>query len=143
MEYLHETRPRPGPGLLPDTPEERARVRMVTEIITSGIQPHQVTLGKLRGRKRKYFLLLFAVAANLVGAFSIIVKTDGSFAALNNCQNAAQTGDFADQSAREEWARRWITKGFTALEALLARVAGSCCVGDSLTIADCCLVPQV
>ena len=40
MEYLHDTHP--GAGLLPVSPGDRARVRMVTEIICSGTQPIQV-----------------------------------------------------------------------------------------------------
>lgn len=43
----------------------------------------------------------------------------------------------------EAWAKYWITKGFTALEKLLTHCAGRYCVGDEITLADCCLVPQV
>merc|ERR1711862_846503 len=45
--------------------------------------------------------------------------------------------------AEKEWARHFITVGFTALEQLLKTTAGTCCVGNSVTMADCCLVPQV
>lgn len=48
-----------------------------------------------------------------------------------------------DQASKPRWAALWITRGFTALEAMLAKCAGRCCVGDSVTFADCCLVPQV
>jgi maleylacetoacetate isomerase len=41
-----------------------------------------------------------------------------------------------------EWAAHWVDAGFKALEALLSRSAGVYCVGDSVTLADCCLVPQ-
>jgi len=41
------------------------------------------------------------------------------------------------------WGKHWITDGFVALEAVLADTAGTCCVGDEVTMADCCLVPQV
>lgn len=41
------------------------------------------------------------------------------------------------------WAQHWIFKGFTALEKLLTDCAGKYCVGDEITLADCCLVPQV
>ncbi|XP_023320323.1 maleylacetoacetate isomerase isoform X1 [Eurytemora carolleeae] len=44
---------------------------------------------------------------------------------------------------RAAWAKHWISKGFNALEKLLSETAGQMCVGDSVTIADCCLVPQV
>lgn len=48
-----------------------------------------------------------------------------------------------DESKRNEWAVHFITKGFKALEALLATTAGKYCVGDEVTVADACLVPQV
>lgn len=41
------------------------------------------------------------------------------------------------------WSIHWILKGFTAIEKLLAESAGIYCVGDDITLADCCLVPQV
>ena len=47
--------------------------------------------------------------------------------------------------AKVEWIAHWIKLGFEALEAEL-RASGSrghYCVGDSPTIADCCLIPQV
>ncbi|KAM3919951.1 maleylacetoacetate isomerase isoform 1-T1 [Leptodactylus fuscus] len=42
-----------------------------------------------------------------------------------------------------EWAQHFITKGFQALELLLKDGAGRYCVGDEVTMADLCLVPQV
>jgi maleylacetoacetate isomerase len=56
----------------------------------------------------------------------------------------ALEADFgAVQAQKEAWTRRWITLGFDGLEALLAEgVAGRFSVGDSPTLADCCLVPQ-
>jgi maleylacetoacetate isomerase len=41
------------------------------------------------------------------------------------------------------WYRHWIAEGFASLEARLKRGAGTCCHGDSVTLADVCLVPQV
>jgi maleylacetoacetate isomerase len=41
------------------------------------------------------------------------------------------------------WYHHWIGQGFTALEAQLAKTAGTHSFGDSLTLADACLVPQV
>ena len=42
------------------------------------------------------------------------------------------------------WYRHWIADGFAKLEADLARgCTGRFCHGDSPTMADCCLVPQV
>eukprot|EP00741_Cyanophora_paradoxa_P004611 tig00000821_g4475.t1 len=47
------------------------------------------------------------------------------------------------EAAKKEWARSFIAAGFDALEVLLRRTAGVCCVGDALTLADAFLVPQV
>lgn len=48
-----------------------------------------------------------------------------------------------DQAARDEWTRHWIAEGFAALEALAAPTAGRFLFGDSPTVADVCLVPQM
>ncbi len=50
-----------------------------------------------------------------------------------------------DEEARNRWYCHWIAEGFAGLEALLAGVpaAGAFCHGDSPTLADVCLVPQV
>jgi maleylacetoacetate isomerase len=47
----------------------------------------------------------------------------------------------ADKSA---WYKHWVDEGLAAVESLLSRQeAGAFCVGDTPTLADCCLVPQV
>jgi maleylacetoacetate isomerase len=48
-----------------------------------------------------------------------------------------------DQAARDDWYRHWIREGFGALEALAAPRAGRHLFGDSVTVADICLVPQM
>src|SRR5690606_18860967 len=45
--------------------------------------------------------------------------------------------------ALDRWAARWITPVFESLEAMIARHGGGWAFGDSPTLADCCLVPQV
>ncbi|KAF6772247.1 hypothetical protein AHF37_08900 [Paragonimus kellicotti] len=45
--------------------------------------------------------------------------------------------------SRDQWAAHWIQRGFKALEAELQKVSGNYCVGDELSMADICLVPQV
>ena len=47
MEYLHDLHPEAG--LLPSCPERRAVVRMISEVIASGIQPIQVRGGREEG----------------------------------------------------------------------------------------------
>ena len=45
---------------------------------------------------------------------------------------------------RAEWSRRWIENGLRAVEKLLQKNSGGqYSVGNSVTVADCCLVPQV
>jgi maleylpyruvate isomerase len=50
-----------------------------------------------------------------------------------------------DQAARDAWCRHWMEEGFRALEARLAGESetGRFCHGDTPTLADVCLVPQV
>lgn len=42
-----------------------------------------------------------------------------------------------------QWYQHWVYQGFDALEQILAATAGDYCVGDEVTLADLCLVPQV
>lgn len=49
-----------------------------------------------------------------------------------------------EKSVRDDWYRHWIQVGFKAVEARLQEPeTGLYCHGDSPTMADCCLVPQV
>jgi maleylpyruvate isomerase len=50
-----------------------------------------------------------------------------------------------DKATRDAWYRHWIELGFEALERWLVRdpATGRFCHGDSVTMADLCLVPQV
>ena len=50
----------------------------------------------------------------------------------------------ADEPARAAWVCHWMALGFEALEQHLQQGAtGMFCHGDTPTLADCCLVPQV
>jgi maleylacetoacetate isomerase len=51
----------------------------------------------------------------------------------------------APQSERDDWVRHWIVEGLTAFEAMLVEDLGrgEFCEGDTPSIADCCLIPQV
>lgn len=49
-------------------------------------------------------------------------------------------GDFAKA---KKFASEWNLRGLRALEAMLQTTAGTYCVGDTLSFADCCLLPQV
>lgn len=50
-----------------------------------------------------------------------------------------------DDDQKLAWSRHWIEIGFEAIEAVLVGDghAGKYCEGDTPTLADCCLVPQV
>lgn len=49
------------------------------------------------------------------------------------------------EEARAEWQRHWISLGFSTLEILLAQspLTGAFCHGDTPTLADICLIPQM
>jgi maleylpyruvate isomerase len=51
----------------------------------------------------------------------------------------------AAEEMKDAWYRHWIDLGLSALEARLSREAetGAFCHGDTPTLADCCLVPQL
>jgi maleylacetoacetate isomerase len=51
----------------------------------------------------------------------------------------------ADEAARHRWMRHWMEEGFASFEELVARhpSTGLFCEGDTPTLADVCLVPQV
>ncbi|XP_061649781.1 maleylacetoacetate isomerase isoform X1 [Phyllopteryx taeniolatus] len=94
IQYIDETRPEPR--LLPSDPKKRARVRMISDLIATGIQP------------------------------------------LQNLHVIQKIG-----AEKVQWAQYFINRGFEALEALLKQTAGKYCVGDEISMADICLVPQV
>lgn len=50
-----------------------------------------------------------------------------------------------DQEGVNQWYRHWVAEGFAMMEGLLVKEAksGRFCLGDQVSMADCCLVPQV
>lgn len=48
-----------------------------------------------------------------------------------------------EPAKRVEFAQHWITRGFSAVENLLEGTSGKYCVGDGVSVADVCLVPQI
>lgn len=51
-----------------------------------------------------------------------------------------------DETQKMEWYRRWVTQGFNALEKMIAQKtgkAGRFCCGDTLSMADVFLIPQI
>jgi maleylpyruvate isomerase len=56
---------------------------------------------------------------------------------------ALRTDFAADDEAINGWIARWIGDGFAALETLVACHGGSFAYGDTPTLADCYIVPQL
>ncbi|PNJ65153.1 GSTZ1 isoform 10 [Pongo abelii] len=63
----------------------------------------------------------------------------GGIQPLQNLSVLKQVGE----EIQLTWAQNAITSGFNALEQILQSTAGIYCVGDEVTMADLCLVPQV
>lgn len=61
---------------------------------------------------------------------------------LQNIGVLNHMGNYLGENERK-WSQHWIIKGFIAIEKLLSNSAGKYCVGDEITLADCCLIPQV
>ena len=49
----------------------------------------------------------------------------------------------ASEEAKNTWYRHWVRSGLEAFELQLKPHAGTFCWGDTPTLADCCLVPQI
>jgi maleylacetoacetate isomerase/maleylpyruvate isomerase len=78
----------------------------------------------------------------VVRAMAFIVACD--IHPVNNLRILkALAGLGVEEPARNSWARRWISEGFAALEPMIARYGAGYAFGDSPTLADACLVPQV
>ncbi|XP_015142883.1 maleylacetoacetate isomerase isoform X2 [Gallus gallus] len=144
IQYLEDTRP--NPRLLPQDPKKRAQVRMISDHIASGIQPLQVYSVSGRqselknlGRRIPWQLLLQKNRSRRKQRtwFSKReVKTDSA----GRVQNLSVLNKVGER--KMEWAQQCITSGFQALEQILQHTAGRYCVGDEVSMADLCLVPQ-
>jgi maleylacetoacetate isomerase/maleylpyruvate isomerase len=103
IEYLDETFP--DHRLIPRDPVDRARVRMLSQIIACDIQPLQNTSTTRYLKETMH----------------------------------------QDEAAITMWLREWIARGLDAFNAHIARdhLSGKFAHGDTPTMADCCLVPQM
>ena len=81
-------------------------------------------------------------AAAHVRAMALLIACD--IHPLNNLRVLKRlTAMEVDEESRNEWYRHWVREGFSALEALSAPRAGRFLFGDSPSLADVCLVPQM
>jgi maleylacetoacetate isomerase len=64
---------------------------------------------------------------------------------LNNLRVLKYLKDELDvgQDARDQWYQHWVAEGLAALEAMAAPRSGEFLFGDTPTLADVCLVPQL
>lgn len=97
LAYLEERFPEPA--LLPDDVLQRAMVRQLAELVSSGIQPLQ------------------------------------NLGVLNHLRELGQDG--------KAWSQRWIHRGLLAFDQTARQTRGAFCVGDSVSWADVCLIPQL
>nr|KAF6484782.1 glutathione S-transferase zeta 1 [Rousettus aegyptiacus] len=67
------------------------------------------------------------------------LKIDGITIGQSNLSILKEVG----QEKQLAWAQKAISSGFNALEQILQSTAGKYCVGDEVSMADLCLVPQV
>jgi maleylacetoacetate isomerase len=103
IEYLDETFP--DHRLIPRDPVDRARVRMLSQIIACDIQPLQNTSTTRYLKEQMHH----------------------------------------DEAAVTAWLQEWIRRGLDAYDAHLKRdhLSGRFSHGDTPTMADCCLMPQL
>jgi maleylacetoacetate isomerase len=78
-----------------------------------------------------------------VRALALVIACDVH--PINNMRVLKYLGQELGQpeEARSAWYAHWVREGFAALEAMAAPRAGRFLFGDSPTIADLCLVPQM
>ncbi|KAJ1983289.1 Glutathione S-transferase zeta-1 [Dimargaris verticillata] len=62
---------------------------------------------------------------------------------IQPAQNMTVTNHIKDVIDAKPWNRRVIDQGFEKVEKMLQLSAGKYCVGDQVSVADVCLVPQV
>lgn len=115
IEYLEERDKAHGVRLLPNDLSSRSKIRQISEIINSGIQPIQ----NLSLRKK-----------------IINLRTEYEGKKLTN-------SEIKQEKYISLWCKESIEFGFDSLELLLKQTSGIYCVGNNVSMADCCLIPQV
>jgi maleylpyruvate isomerase len=78
-----------------------------------------------------------------VRAIALAIACDTHPLANLRVQQALRRDLGADDAQVAAWLTRWIGGGLDAVAALVARHGGLYAVGDTPTLADCCLIPQI
>lgn len=79
----------------------------------------------------------------LVRSMALLIAADIHPIGNLRVLNALRTGYGAGEAQVQAWIARWITEGFEALERLVEQHGGGFAFGDTPTLADCCLAPQI
>ncbi len=83
-----------------------------------------------------------ALDRQVVRAISLIIACD--IHPLNNTRVGRKLNKMGiDPAGILEWTQGWIRDGFDTIEPMVARYGKGFAFGDTPTIADCCLIPQV
>lgn len=60
-----------------------------------------------------------------------------------NLNAIKRIASYAGDEKKLEWVQFYLNKGFNAIEKILEETSGTYCIGNNVSIADLCLVPQV
>lgn len=78
------------------------------------------------------------------GGYSISAHCHGNTPCLQPARYASRSCCLGWSNPPESWSGHFISNGLAAFEVMLDdQVTGSLCHGDTLSMADICLVPQV
>jgi maleylacetoacetate isomerase len=93
----------------------------------------------LEERRPESWRLLPQDALKRAQVRSIVQLISSDIQPVQNLRVLKYVGD----EKKTEWARHWISVGLMAVEQLLTQTSGAFCVGDEVSLADVCLVPQI
>jgi maleylpyruvate isomerase len=79
-----------------------------------------------------------AIAREIALTVASDIHPIGNLRVLNRLEQLEVNGD-----SRAAWSQHWISVGFDAIEARLAELPGPFALGETPTLADICIVPQV
>ncbi|GAB1297667.1 Maleylacetoacetate isomerase [Apodemus speciosus] len=137
MEYLEETRP--VPRLLPQDAQKRAIVRMISDLIASGIQPLQnLSVLKQVGQENQMPWAQKAITSGFNGE-----RMDRRAVGRQVVGWVFVLQSLHKPHRLEAYGPTELSDSPVTLEKILQSTAGKYCVGDEVSMADVCLVPQV